>query len=70
MSALQATALVIGIAGGVLLAGSVRWIVRDMREEAAHRRAQQWRADERARRLAELRAAERSYLTEHPGRPE
>lgn len=70
MSALTVTALVLGVVGGVLFVSAVRWIIRDVREEAAHRRAEQWRADERARRMAELRAAERSYLTEHPGRPE
>ena len=70
MSALTVTALALGVVGSVLLIGGTRWIVRDMREEAAHRRAQQWRADEKQRRLAQLRAAERSYLTDDPQRPE
>ena len=70
MSALTVTALALGVVGGVLFIGGVRWIVRDLREEAEHRRAEQWRAEEKQRRLADLRATERSYWADQEGRPE
>ena len=70
MSTLQVTAFVLGVVGGVLAVWGGTWIVRDMREQAEWSRREQWRADERARRLADLRAAERSYWAEQEGRPE
>lgn len=69
MTALTATGLVVGLVIAALLTYCAWWVVTDLQEEAEHRRAEQWRAEEKQRRLEQLRAAERSYWADQEGRP-